>query len=144
PDTLTLKLEPNENFQILEKYKSSNQWGNSSATDIDGARFTFIIDEITKCPPRWNGGGIHANRYFGEWTPEKYNYINGLFGFTQDDWEWETGKISAGRMSFYAMELQKELQRRADEGDPVYDADGGYMQLPAPYDVDYSNVQPKK
>jgi hypothetical protein len=43
-------------------------------------------------------------------------------------------------MPFYARELQSELQRRADEGDPVYDEDGSYMQLPDAYRVDYSNV----
>ena len=50
------------------------------------------------------------------------------------------GKVSKGRMPFYARELQSELQRRADEGDPVYDEDGSYMQLPDAYRVDYSNV----
>ena len=66
--------------------------------------------------------------------------INGFFGFTTTDWTWATGKVSKGRMPFYARELQSELQRRADEGDPVYDEDGSYMQLPDAYRVDYSNV----
>ena len=65
---------------------------------------------------------------------------NGFFGFTTTDWTWATGKVSKGRMPFYARELQSELQRRADEGDPVYDEDGSYMQLPDAYRVDYSNV----
>lgn len=45
--------------------------------------------------------------------------------------------------AFYARELQSELQRRADEGDPVYDEDGSYMQLPDAYRVDYSECRVK-
>ena len=137
-DTLVLKLEANEYFTPLETYKSSNVWSNTAADTIDGTRFTFLISEIYKKPTRWDG--LSASNYFGNWNTIRYAYINALFGFTNQDWEWATGKISQGRMSFYARELQKELQRRADEGDPVYDEDGSYMQLPDAYKVDYSKV----
>lgn len=134
-DTLVLKLLPNENFTVLETYKSSNVWSDTNAADIDGTRYLFAISEIYKQPGRWS----IAQSYFGDWNATKYAYINALFGFTTDDWEWET-VIVASRMSFYARRLQAELQRRADEGNPVIDEDGSYMQLPDAYRVDYSNV----
>lgn len=137
-DTLVLKLVANEYFDVLDEYKSSNVWSNTTAGVIDGSRYVFTISEVYTKPGRWDG--VSANNYFGNWNPTRYAYINGLFGFTTNDWTWATGKISQGRMSFYARELQKELQRRADEGDPVFDEDGSYMQLPDAYSVDYSNV----
>ena len=137
-DTLVLRLESNEYFDLLDDYKSSNVWDNTTADTIDGTRFTFLISEIYTKPSRWDG--VSASNYFGSWNATRYAYINSLFGFTTTDWTWATGKIATGRMSFYARELQKELQRRADEGDPVYDEDGSYMQLPDAYRVDYSNV----
>ncbi len=137
-DTLVLKLEANEYFDLLDEYKSSNVWDNTTVDTIDGSRFTFLLSEIYTKPGRWDG--VSASNYFGAWNATRYAYINGLFGFTTQDWTWATEKIGTGRMSFYARELQKELQRRADAGDPVYDEDGSYMQLPDAYSVDYSNV----
>lgn len=135
-DTLVLKLEPNQYFDVLNEYKSSNVWSNTTANTIDGARYTFMISEIYTRPNRWD----IAENYFGAWNATRYAYINDFFGFKNDDWMLSLEKISKGRMPFYARELQKELQRRADEGDPVYDEDGSYMQLPDAYHVDYSNV----
>ena len=137
-DTLVLKLEANQYFEVLNAYKSSNVWSNTTADTIDGTRYTFLISEIYTQPSRW--GDVAADQYFGKWNPVRYAYINGFFGFTTTDWTWATGKVSKGRLPFYARELQSELQRRADEGDPVYDEDGSYMQLPDAYHVDYSNV----
>ena len=135
---LTLRLVPNENFTVLEKYKSSNSWANTTAKDIDGSRYTFTIDEIYSLDnlPGWNR--VNATKYFGEWNPTKYSYINSFFGFTNDDWgHFETGKVTAARMPFYARQLQKELLRRFNEGNPVLDDDGSYMQLGEDYQVDY-------
>lgn len=135
---MVLKLKANQYFEVLNAYKSSNVWSNTTADTIDGTRYTFLISEIYTQPNRW--GDVAADQYFGKWNPIRYAYINGFFGFTTTDWTWVTGKVSKGRMPFYARELQSELQRRADEGDPVYDEDGSYMQLPDAYRVDYSNV----
>lgn len=144
PDTLVLKLETNENFTVLDKYHASNVWSNTNEKNLDGARFFFIIDEAYKRPDSWS----HAQNFFGDWNPTRYAYINSFFGFTEDDWQyWGGGKLSGPRMSFYALELKKELQRRANDPErgPVYDDDGEtYMQLPAPYEVDYSNVAKPK
>ena len=142
-DTLTLKLLPNEHFNVLETYKSSNNWQNTSASDIDGTRYMFRISEKYSRPGAWDGNGVSAGTYFGTWSITKYIYINDLFGFTTSDWEGANGagsKITAGTIKFYAGELQKELQKQADAGTPVYDEDGTYMQLPSPYSVNYDNV----
>lgn len=135
---LCLKLEPNDNFQVLDTYRSSNVWSNTTAKKMDGSRFTFFISEIYKQPSRW--GQVNANTYFGKWTAAKYVFINDFFSFTTDDWEWATGRISTGRMPFYARELQKELQRLADAGTPKLEDDGSYMQLGDGYKVNYDNV----
>lgn len=138
PDTLVLRLEANEHFNVLDTYKASNSWSNTTAGNLDGARYTFIISEIYTQPGYWS----NAVNYFGDWNPTRYSFINSYFGFTVDDWLWAPGgKVSAARFGYYARELQKELQRRADAGDPVYDEDGSFMQLPGDYAVDYSNVQ---
>lgn len=135
---LTLRLEPNENFDILETYKASNVWSNTTADSIDGSRFTFTIDEIYTMPSQWERVG--ASTFFGTWTATKYAYINNLLGFTTNDWEWATNKISKARMPYYATTLQKDLQQKADAGEPVYDEDGNYMQLGDSYKVNYDNV----
>lgn len=142
---LVLKLEPNENFTVLEKYKSVNTWSNTTADYLDGSRYTFIIDEVYSEPGGW--ATVSANTFFGTWTPAKYIFINKFFGFSLDDWTYVNGygsKISKGRMSYFARQLQKELQRIADDPSlsPVLDEDGSYMQLPSPYQINYSNVQP--
>ncbi len=141
PDTLTLKLEPNEHFSVLEEYKSHNDWRNSTAAAIDGTRYTFIISEVYTRPNSWiDGSPLYVNRYFGEWNPTRFIYINDFLGFTLNDWVFvnsATSKLSIGRMPFYARQLQEELQRRADSGNPVLDEDGSFMQLPEPYGVDY-------
>ncbi len=135
---LCLKLLPNKYFQVLEKYRSTNVWSNTTAKEMDGSRFAFYMSEIYEQPRRW--GQVNAGAYFGQWTATKYVFINDFFGFTTDDWEWSTGRISNGRMPFYARELKKEFQKRADEGQPMLEDDGSYMQLGANYQVNYDNA----
>ena len=110
-DTLTLKLIPNEHFQVLEEYKASNNWQNTTAQKIDGTRYQFRISEIYTQPGAW---GQYAGTYFGTWTITKFVYINSFFGFSTDDWTYHNGassKITQARMPFFAKELQKELQK---------------------------------
>ena len=138
-DTLYLKLLPNEEFNVLEKYKASNSWGNTNAAYLDGSSWMFSLEEIYTQPNRW--ATVKADNYFGPWNPTKYIFINEFFGFVNEDWGWaENGKITEGRMPFYAHELQKELQKRADAGEPVIDEDGSYMQLADAYRVNYDNI----
>lgn len=141
-DTLTLMLKENEHFSLLKNYKSSNDWTNTAADTIDGTRYTFVMTEVYNRPGSWHGGSpLYVNTYFGEWNPTKFIYVNDFFGFTLDDWNnvnSATSKLSIGRMQYYAKKLQEELQKRADNGNPVLDEDESYMQLPEPYNVDYS------
>lgn len=141
-DTLTLKLEANEFFDVLNEYNSDNNWANTTADKIDGSRFSFVMSEIYTRPSSWSGSGpLYVNNYFGAWNPTRYIFVNDFFGFSQNDWVNVNGvfsKLSAGRMSYYGKKLKEELQARADSGNPVLDEDGSFMQLPAPYNVDYS------
>lgn len=140
-DTLVLHLKANEHFGVLEKYNPTNSYSGSSsdADKMDGTRYTFIIDELYTCPNGWYT--LNASNYFGPWNVTKFIFINTTLGFVLSDWTWINGagsKITAGRMPYYALHLQKELQARADAGDPVYDEDGSFMQLGENYRVDYS------
>ena len=141
PDTLVLKLLDNEHFTVLNKYKSMNDWRNTTTADMDGSRYTFVLTEVYKRPDSWHGGSpLYVDTYFGPWTATKFIFVNEFFGFTLNDWVYvnsATSKLSIGRMYFYARQLQEELQKRADAGNPVYDEDGSYMQLPTPYSVNY-------
>lgn len=145
-DTLTLQLLPNEAFGLLETYKASNDWSSTTTAALDGTRYTFIVGEVYSRPNSWNGGApLYVNRYFGEWTRTRYLFINKFFGFSIDDWTYVNGatsKIAIGRMPYYARRLQKELQRLADAGTPAKEDDGSFMQLPSPYEVDYSDATP--
>jgi len=139
-DTLTLKLVPNEHFNLLDNYKASNNWQNTTANDIDGSRYQFIISELYSQPGAW---GQYVGSYFGTWTITKFVHINSFFDFSNDDWTYHNGassKITQARMPFYAKEFQKELQRLADAGTPVREEDGSLMQLPSPYNVNYNNI----
>lgn len=138
-ETLVLKLLPNEHFQVLEKYKTSNSYSASSDDTLDGSVYSFKIDEVYSCPASW--ATLNANKYFGTWTATKFIFINKELGFELSDWTWINGagsKITAGRMPYFAIKLQKILQAAADEGNPVYDEDGEFMQLGDSYRVDYS------
>lgn len=61
---LCLKLLPNKYFQVLEKYRSTNVWSNTTAKEMDGSRFAFYMSEIYEQPRRW--GQVNAGAYFGQ------------------------------------------------------------------------------
>lgn len=140
-DTLALKIVPNEDFPTpLNHYKADNVW-NSSADTLEANYFFVIASELYSMPWQWQYTYID---YFGEWNPVKFKYINAVLDFTLDDWNKANsgGKIQQGRCPYYAFVIQNDLQKRADDGDPVFDEDGSYMQLAHPdYQVDYSKYQ---
>lgn len=138
--TLVLKLEANEHFRVLEAYKESNVWNNTAADTLDGSRYTFKIGEVYTQPGAWTSSNPNAQAYFGDWSVDKFIFVNEYFGFTAQEWQYGgTGKLITGRMAYYARKLQKELQDRADAGNPVMDG-GAPMQLAEAYKVNYSNV----
>lgn len=140
-DTLVLRLEPNENFTVLERYRASNVWTDSNAELMDGSRYTFVISEIYTQPGSW----FNVEPYFGKWSPTKFAYINNLLGFTDYEWEhYGTGKLSNARRTYFAITLQQDLQKRADEGEPLYDDDGAPMQLGDNFKVNYTTTPANK
>ena len=81
-------------------------------------------------------GMTQAEDLFGEWTPNKETLINQLMDYTHSDWT--GGKVKYGRLLFAVKQLRKMLQEAADNGEPILDEDGSYMQFVPPYEIDYS------
>lgn len=133
---IELLLEENENFSLLiRNYKNSNNW-NATDVTLDGTRWKIIFDEQYTEPGYWTSFAIN---YFGKWTLKKYVFLNELMGWSHLDWLGGGGsKVALGRFSYAANRLKDALQARADQGEPLYEEDGSLMQLPSPYEVDYS------
>ncbi|MEG2226939.1 MAG: DUF4843 domain-containing protein [Odoribacter sp.] len=138
---IELLLVENEEFKLLiPNYKNNNQWNNTGFL-LSGIRWKIIFSEKYTTPSYWRNFG---DDFYGQWTTPKYLLLNNLMNWTVVDWNnagMSGAKISYGRMGFSARVLQKELQQRADAGKPEYDEDGKYMQLPSPYNVDYSKYE---
>lgn len=140
--TMRLKvgLEPNEHFETpITEYKNSSSWS------VDGnmhSAISYIINfnERYTQPTYW---GWYGDQYFGKFSVNKYLALNEYMGWTGTDWSnaGMTGqKIQTGRLDYFARYFRKYLQQKADEGDPLIDDDGSYMQLGASYLVDYSHL----
>ncbi len=138
---LGLKLEANEHFGLyIDEYKNTNSYATTGEM-LDGIRFTFIVSEMYTEPSYWTWFG---GDYFGAWTAKKYVTLNSVMEWTASDWSRAGGtgaKVVLGRFSFAATRLQEYLQGQADAGTPVLESDGTYMQLPEPYQVDYSKYE---
>lgn len=138
---LGLKLEANEYFGLyIDEYKNTNSY-TTTGEMLDGTRFAFVVSETYTEPSYW---GWFGDDYFGAWTAKKYVTLNSVMEWTVSDWNRAGGsgaKVVLGRFSFAATRLQEYLQEQADAGVPVTEADGTYMQLPEPYQVDYSKYE---
>lgn len=136
-----LKLEANEYFGLyIDEYKNTNSY-TATGEMLDGTRFAFVVSETYTEPSYWTWFG---GSYFGAWTAKKYVTLNNVMGWTASDWSRAGGtgaKVVLGRFSFAATRFQEYLQEQADAGTPVIDVDGTYMQLPEPYQVDYSKYE---
>lgn len=126
-------LESNDEFTVeLEQYKNQAQW-NEVGTEISGSRYKFIFSDQYSYTTWW---AFYGDDYYGAWSVSKEKRLNQLMGWTHLDWvNWN---VPYGRMAYAARMLQKELQQLADNGTPVIDDDGSYMQLGDNYRVDYS------
>ncbi len=135
---VSIELEENEHFNLyIKEYKNTNAYGAKGST-LSSTKFSFIVSEQYTQPFYWR---LFGNSYFGPWTPNKYVYVNEVLDLTVRDWTnaGQSGaKIAGGRFSFFAIALRRDLQERADSGNPMYDADGSFMQLAPAYQVDYS------
>lgn len=133
---ITLKVEENENFKVVvDQYKSLHDW-TAKGVYLDATRFKIIFDEKYAKPQYWE-----KMYTFGEFSATKYLLVNELMGWTSEDWKYVgfTGyKIGPAKAPYAARQMQNELQKRADSGKPLKDENGKYVQLPEPYEVDYS------
>lgn len=132
------KLYPNENFDMpISEFKNSSAW-NVDGDMLPTDHFYFEFGENYTCPSYWNSFG---KSYWGDWTAPKYLLLNELMGWTVSDWNsagFQGAKVALGRFPFAAITMQKYLQQKADEGDPVIDdSTGTYMQLSQSYQVNY-------
>lgn len=138
---LSLKLEENEHFKLLiNEYKNTNSY-TATGEMLSGISFSFTLNESYSEPWFWNFWG---GNYFGPWTPKKFVFVNETLGFSATDWRYagmSGQKIVYGRLGFFGRTLQKALQDLADEGNPVFDEDGSYMQLGSINLVDYSSYE---
>ena len=137
---LMLKVEANENFMVpFTRQKNTNIYYSAGDT-IMADRFLFMVNEFYSIPFQWEMFGLDA---LGPWTITKQRVIDDLLGFTAYDWSqegWRAGdaKILPARFPYIAIKVRNYLQEMADNGTPVLDEDGSYMQLGDAYKVDYS------
>ncbi|MGL5682892.1 MAG: DUF4843 domain-containing protein [Marinifilaceae bacterium] len=138
---LKLRLEENEHFKFtIQDYKASNNWQQNSGT-LSGLTWVFRFNE------QYTQSFFYrtvAYKYLGPWSPKKFMLLNDLMGWTNADWNKGVqagAKITAGRLEFVTKEFKKYLQQMADDGTPITDIDGSYMQLPSPNTVDYSKYE---
>lgn len=132
-------LESNEYFTtVLDEYKNSSDWQVTGDT-LCGTRFKISCSEIYTCPDYWVS---FAEYSLGVWSVSKEVLVNELMGWTHTSWINGGGSaenaVQYGHMAYAAKLLRKYLQEAADEGNPVIDDDGSYMQLGEDYAVDYS------
>ena len=137
---LMLKVEDNENFKVpFVRQKNTNIYYAAGDT-IMADRFLFMVNEFYSIPYQWQAFGLEA---LGAWTITKQRVIDDLLGLTAYDWSvegWRAGdaKILPARFPYIAIKVRNYLQEMADNGTPIKDEDGSYMQLGENYQVDYS------
>lgn len=143
---LMLKVEDNENFKVpFERQKNTNVYYASGDT-IMASRFLFVVDEFYAEPVIWSffnysyPGGVNP---CGAWSVKKQKLMSQLFGITEDDWDytkgWANGRgVQMMSFIYFAIKFQVYLQEQADNGTPVREEDGSFMQLGPGHEVDYS------
>ena len=143
---LMLKVEDNENFKVpFTRQKNTNIYYSSGDT-IMADRFLFIVDEFYTEPVIWsffNDSYPDGVNPCGAWSAKKQRLMSQLFNITEDDWDymkgWYNNKgVQYQSFVYYAIKLQVYLQEQADNGTPVYEEDGSFMQLGPGHEVDYS------
>lgn len=129
-------IEPNEHFIIpFEDYNKNTSWYTDSET-IKSTTWKITYGEKYSKPYSWDSD------IFGPWTVNKFFMLNQVMGLSLDDWKaadkGESSKIGYGRLRYAAKTMRQHLQEKADEGEPVLDDDGSYMQLGNEFFVNYS------
>ena len=153
PDLLTkelrvmIKVEDNENFIVPFTHQKNTNIYYASGDTLMADRFLFIVDEFYSEPVIWSfflssyPDGVNP---CGAWSVKKQKLMSQLFNITEDDWDYQKGWANNRGVQFqsfiyYAIKLQVYLQEQADNGTPVREDDGSFMQLGPGHEVDYSN-----
>ena len=122
---ITLGLEENQYFKAYIKKRIV---GNDT---IDAQRITIRYSLVFEKPFSWD----FYKTNWGEYSHTKLNFILSVMGWTYSQFS---------QKNFYYVSpsicllTRMELQKRADEGNPVRELDGSLMQLGSNYLVDYS------
>jgi len=122
---ITLGLEENQYFKAYIKKRIV---GNDT---IDVQRITIRYSLVFAKPFSWD----FYKTNWGEYSHTKLNFILSVMGWTYSQFS---------QKNFYYVSpsvcvlTRMELQKRADEGNPVRELDGSLMQLGSDYLVDYS------
>lgn len=137
---LKVGIEPNTHFETpFAEYKNSSSW---SADGNMHSAVSFIINFNEKYsePYYW---GESCIPFFGTFSVSKYLALNNYMGWTSSDWSnagFSGAKIMYGKLDYFARYFAKYLLKRAEEGNPLLEEDGSYMQMGNDYKVDYSSV----
>lgn len=135
---LVLRLDDNDYFKVyFEEQKNTNIY-NATGEQIQARYFKFIVSEIYVEPSYWS---LFCTETLGTWSVNKFRLVNSLFDVPIEDWNNGGGdgsKVQYGYFATWAFKLRQYLQEAADNGNPVLDDDGSYMQLASGYEVDYS------
>lgn len=133
---LVFSLKDNANFVVeLESYKNVTDW-KTQGEELCGSSYKIIFSDKYAITTWWTYNG---EMFYGKWSVKKEKLLNELMGWTHSDWErW---KVAYGQMPYAAKKFRKYLQEQADNGTPVKEDDGSFMQLMPPYQVDYSKYE---
>ncbi len=135
---IVFRLEENEYFKLLiPDYKASSSW-NAVADTLCALKFTVVFNEQYTMPFYYETFG---EEFFGPWSPKKFQVLNEVMGWTVRDWNNAGNKVAYGRFDFAAKAVRRHLQEMADNGTPVTEPDGSFMQLAPKYAVDYSKYE---
>lgn len=135
---IVFRLEENEYFKLLiPDYKASSSW-NAVADTLSALKFTVVFNEQYTMPFYYETFG---EEFFGPWSPKKFQVLNEVMGWTVRDWNNAGNKVAYGRFDFAAKAVRRHLQELADNGTPVTEPDGSFMQLAPKYAVDYSKYE---
>jgi hypothetical protein len=139
---IAFKLEENEHFRLHVETRKNSNLHSVAGTPVDMTRLRVTMREEYSQPWYWRYYVSESyGGFFGAWTPRKYAFVNALAGWTDTDWA-NAGNASSmvalGRFGYISTLVQKALQKLADEGNPMREADGSLMQLAGIYVVDYS------
>ena len=140
---LMLKVEDNENFKVPFDYQKSTNVYYASGDTIMANRFLFVFNEFYAMPVIWTLFYSNEDNPCGLWSVKKQKLMSELFNITEDDWDytkgWANNKgVQYQSFTYYAIKLHVYLQEQADNGTPVKEEDGSFMQLGPGYEVDYS------